>query len=297
MIQFKEVELADKSWIMNILRKNTFRGCEFTFSNLFAWGEQYNAMAAEIEGMLVIRSGREPYWFTYPIGEGDAVSVIKKLMDYAAAEGIEFRIQGLTGDLPEYLDAQFPNTFTFSYNRNYSDYIYLTENLQNLTGKKYSAKRNHINNFERDNPDWKYVSLCEENMPQCRQLVEEWCRENGGCKDPGKQMEFTAVQLMLDNFEELELSGGAILVEGKMIAFTLGERVTDDTFVVHVEKTFADIQGAYPIINREFAKNAANGYKYLNREEDMGVDGLRKSKLSYYPEIILDKYEAVADKT
>ena len=292
MLEFRNVTLEDKKWIDPLYKKNQFRSCEFSFANLYIWNEQYNTQIAEIDGFLVAKSGHSQS-FSYPIGEGSPKAVIEKLMIYAKEHGFAFRLRGLCEGAPEALEEMFPEQFDFSADRDYSDYIYSAESLMNLTGKKLSAKRNHINNFLRDNPDWQFEPITEDNIKECKELTVKWCQMNDCGDDEDKKKEFKAVNLALANLEALQLNGGLIRVAGEVIAFSIGEPLTEDTFVVHIEKTFSDIQGAYPIINREFVRHFAQAYTYVNREEDLGVPGLRKAKLSYYPVIILDKYDAV----
>ena len=159
----------------------------------------------------------------------------------------------------------------------------------NLKGKKYSKKRNHISAFEREN-DWSFEMIDEKNLPDCIAMNAAWARENEE-KNPGSiSLEQQAIHRAFDHYFELDFSGGLIRVEGKPVAFTMGENLNAETYCVHFEKAYADVRGAYPMINREFAKHALSGYKYINREDDAGVAGLRKAKLSYYPTILLEKY-------
>ena len=177
--------------------------------------------------------------------------------------------------------------------RDSSDYIYLQEKLSSLSGKKLHAKRNHIHRFEEEYPDWTYESITEENEEECARMAMEWCMQN--CMTEEERIEYDKIDesrlvvYAIRHREQLGFVGGAIRAAGKIIAITLGEPLTKDTFVVHFEKAYADIQGAYPIINREFVKHEMAEYQYVNREEDMGEEGLRKAKLSYRPEILLEK--------
>lgn len=293
--QFREVTLEDKAWIDPLFRYQQFKACVYSFANLYLWSEQYRVVIANIGGFLIIKGQSPRPSFAYPIGGGSADElreVIEALIEHARRGGYPLRMHGLVAEARAQLEALFPGRFEFHENRDDADYIYSAESLITLAGKKLSAKRNHINNFLRTHPDWQFEEMRNGNLDECREMAVKWCEMNDCADDPGKQSELLAVRKALRHFEALELSGGLIRAQGEVIAFSLGERLTDDTFVVHIEKTFSDIQGAYPMINREFAKHFAAGYRYINREEDMGVPGLRKAKLSYHPEIILDKYAA-----
>jgi hypothetical protein len=186
-----------------------------------------------------------------------------------------------------------PDIFDYKFNRSVSDYIYSSEKLVNLTGKKLQSKRNHINRFKREN-EWEYGSLSGNPslIKECKEMLDQWMEINMADKDPSLVYDDVATTLMLDNFEYLGLKGGVIRVRGKIVAFTIGEPLTRDTFVVHVEKAYTSIHGAYSIINQQFAEHETTGFTYINREEDMGFENLRNAKLSYQPDILLEKYNA-----
>jgi hypothetical protein len=191
------------------------------------------------------------------------------------------------------IEAEMPDIFDYKFNRSVSDYIYSSEKLVNLTGKKLQSKRNHINRFKREN-EWEYGSLSGNPslIKECKEMLDQWMEINMADKDPSLVYDDVATTLMLDNFEYLGLKGGVIRVRGKIVAFTIGEPLTRDTFVVHVEKAYTSIHGAYSIINQQFAEHETTGFTYINREEDMGFENLRNAKLSYQPDILLEKYNA-----
>ena len=174
-----------------------------------------------------------------------------------------------------------------------SDYIYTSEKLIHLKGKKLQSKRNHINRFMREN-EWKYKTLTgnPELVRECKSMLDKWMAINSEDKDPSIDYDDFATKIMLENFEYLNLKGGLICVNNEIAAFSIGEVLTKDTVVVHVEKAFTSIHGAYTIMNQQFVINEAADFLYINREEDMGVENLRKAKLSYQPDILLEKYNA-----
>ena len=166
----------------------------------------------------------------------------------------------------------------------------LTESMGHaLAGKKLHSKRNHVNRFKEMNPGWTYESMSEDNLEDCFQMALKWHQENGCENDCGKMAEMCVTLNSLRLFKELELVGGVLRIDGEVVAFTVGEAVTNDTFVVHIEKAFADIQGAYPMINQQFVLNECENYQYINREDDTGAEGLRKAKLSYRPVFLVEK--------
>ncbi len=191
------------------------------------------------------------------------------------------------------IEDAMPGRFDYKLNRSVSDYIYTSEKLINLTGKKLQSKRNHINRFKRENR-WQYKTLTgnQELVEECKGMLSKWMEINKEDEDPTLVHDNFATTTMLENFEYLNLKGGLICINNEIAAFSIGEHLTEDTMVVHVEKAFTSIHGAYNIINQQFVLHEADGYKYINREEDMGVENLRQAKLSYQPDIILEKYNA-----
>lgn len=288
-ILFKKPEIEDQPLIEPYFHAVKELGCEMTFSSLFLWSGHYRVQFAVVDDMLVLRAGEAPdFSFAYPIGIHDPKPVIETLRNYCREHGFVFRMHGLTNDKRADLEQAFPGEFEFVSDRDSADYIYLSEDLISLKGKKYHGKRNHINRFKEEN-NWSYEPITRENMDECVELALEWCRQNG-CADDGRLAEICVIKNSFRYFEQLKLVGGILRVDGKVVAFTIGEAVNEDVFVVHIEKAYAEINGAYPAINQEFVKHEASQYRYINREEDLGMEGLRKAKMSYRPVILLERY-------
>lgn len=236
-------------------------------------------------------NGRNSY--LKPLGGVDVKEGIAFIMDDHKQFDSLFQIRGLTQDMIDEIEEAMPGMFEYKLNRSVSDYIYTTEKLIHLKGKKLQSKRNHINRFNREN-DWKYKTLTgnPELVKECKMMLDKWMEMNMEEKDPSLVYDDYATTLMLENFEYLNLRGGLLCVDNEIAAFSIGEPLTEDTVVVHVEKAFTTIHGAYNMINQQFVENEAAGFMYVNREEDMGIDNLRQAKLSYQPDIILEKYNA-----
>ena len=178
------------------------------------------------------------------------------------------------------------------------DYVYDIHRLAELKGKKLQAKRNHIHRFEDACPDWRIVPLTEETLPQAKEMIALWyeahAKEHPGASFASEQR---ALRLAFENFRALEFEGLMLVSGGRTVAFTMGNRIRRDTFDVNFEKAFSDIQGAYAMVNRSFARMLSEKYPellYLNREDDMGLPGLRKAKLSYYPDLLLRKWVTIS---
>ncbi len=291
MIDFKPITLSDQDWIKALLKKSDFNGAEYSFGNNFVWRDIYHIEVAEYNGFYLARSGiGENRSYLYPAGNGDIKQVMEALIEDAKERGMEFGVYSATKESVALLETLMPGRFHYKENRDAFDYIYSTEKLSTLSGKKYHSKRNHIARFKEYNPDWAYEPITQENLADCIKMSREWCEQNDCDGDPGKQNEACAVKESLIHFFELGYVGGLLRAGGRIVAFTIGGPPNSDTFITHIEKAFSDVQGAYPMINCEFAKHAAQGFQYINREDDTGAEGLRKAKLSYKPEILLEKY-------
>lgn len=295
MLTFRMIELSDRELINSYLKKQNYRASDLCFTNLYAWGKKFNTQFAQENGWLFIRfkDNYDRNSYLKPIGEGDIKEGIEMIIeDHKQFDGV-FQIRGLTKEMIEKVSDAFPNQFNYKLNRSVSDYIYTTEKLTHLKGKKLQSKRNHINRFKRENK-WVYRSLVgnSDMVEACKRVLEKWMKMNGEDKDPTLVYDDFATTLMLEHFDFLEMKGGAILVDDEIVAFTIGEPLTKDTFIVHVEKAFSSIHGAYTIINQQFVENEMADFTYVNREEDMGIENLRKAKLSYQPDILLEKYNA-----
>ncbi len=296
MLNFRAFDANDRTLVQSYTYKTPYRNCDLAFANMFVWRFLYDTQIAEDDGFLFVR-----YWFhskpyyMLPLGNGDLGDAIRKIVAFAAENDQRFCMQGLTLQMKEAMEQCRPNLFSFTTNSEYSDYIYLRSDLAELTGKKYQPKRNHINQFKRLYPDYRFVPLTADLMPQCISLANHWKNINGDRKDRSYialESESKAIQRAFDNYKELDLRGGALIVDNKVIAFTYGSPINDNVFDVAVEKADASYMGAYAMINNEFVKTIPEQYTLINREEDLGIEGLRKAKLSYHPHEILDKYTA-----
>ncbi|MCD8363524.1 MAG: phosphatidylglycerol lysyltransferase domain-containing protein [Lachnospiraceae bacterium] len=290
-ISFKKPQLEDRELIEGYFDRLGRYSCEWTFANFYLWSRFFNAMWAVIDGLLVFRSGYEDaYSYTFPIGEGDHRAVLERLMAEARSAGCPFRMHSLGREDAEALEQYFPGQFEVEWLRDYADYVYETEKLIQLSGKKYHGKKNHINQFKAQYPDWTYEPITDDNVEECFQMALHWRVENGCEADPEKNQEMCVTMNSLRLYKELGLKGGLLRAEGRIVAFTLGEPLgKSDAFVVHIEKAYADVRGAYPMINQQFLEHEVSGYRYVNREDDTGDEGLRKAKESYHPAFLVEK--------
>ena len=286
MIEFKEVELSDKLWARELLSYSAYRGCEYTFGNSFIWQCVYNTKIARVKDFYFFRSSGG---YFFPAGRGDFRKAIELLRKDAKAEGKPLNFVTMNKASRRWLEENYPGEFEFGLDRGFQDYVYNFSDLAELKGKKYHSKRNFINRFRENN--WKYEPITPGNIGECADMSAAWLMENNS-DDRSLRRENCVVRRGLDFFFDLDFIGGLLRVDGEVIAFTFGEAATSDTFVVHAEKAFTKTQGAYPAINYEFVNNACTGFTYINREEDMGLENLRKAKMSYHPAFLEEKFNA-----
>jgi hypothetical protein len=246
-----------------------------------------------VNGWLVFKFWLDEERMAYmqPVGKGNIKDILEVLIADAAMGGERFLMLGVCAEVKAELETVLPDRLVYSGNRDYFDYIYRRQDLATLTGKRYQPKRNFINRFKKEYA-YRYAPLTPDTLGDCLLLETEWQKENTERKGEEAVEEYQAVTFALNHFEELGLTGGVLYVNDKVAAFTYGMPINGDVFGVHAEKADLSVVGAYPMINCEFANRIPEQYTYINREEDLGIAGLRKAKLSYYPEIILDKYVA-----
>ena len=289
-VAFRRTELEDRELMHSYFERFPSRSCERTFANSLLWSRHYPVTFAVIEDTLVFRSTGQGEAFTYPAGEPENVKrALDFLKTYTQERGLPLVLYHITQAQFEQLEEWYPGRFEIEYNRDIADYIYESEKLATLSGKKLHAKRNHINKFKATHENWSYETMTEDNLEECFQMALKWRNENNCDEDEDKNAEMCVTLNALRLFKELELTGGVLKIDGQVVAFTLGEEICEDTFVVHIEKAFADIQGAYPMINQQFVEHECSDYQYINREEDTGAEGLRKAKLSYRPVFLVEK--------
>ena len=295
MLDLKEVTIGDRAWVIDLMRRSIFRGSEYNFANLYNWSTTYTVRIGRFEDFFIVQSGETSLRFLYPAGSGDVTRAIDAIEEHVRAKGQPLRMYGVNPEARAVLEQCYPGRFIFTPVRDNFDYIYERESLATLKGKKLHGKRNHIARFLDANPDWRYEQLGKENFKEVWEMNAEWCRRNQCDKSVSLQREACAARSGLEHFDELELTGGVLRVGGNVIAFTYGSPVTDDTFDVHVEKAFSDIQGAYPMINQQFVLRELEGYRYVNREDDVGDEGLRRAKESYQPAFLYQRF-SVAER-
>ncbi len=288
MLEFRDIDISDKEHINNCLQLSDFMGCEYTFANNMAWKRLADSKIAFYKDFYIVCSqtiNNTPY-FVFPSGKGDYTEVFGELRKYTDSMGVPLQIIGITEKYLPMFNEIFPEKFSVEYDRDSSDYIYLASDLLELKGKKYHSKRNHLSHFR--SLDYTFSLIQEKDFDDCISFCTE--DYNNKYHDHSSVAEQYAINTYFSYFNEMGLSGGIIRIDGKVVAVTVGERLNSDTFCVHIEKADKSFSGIYTAINNFFVSSAVKDFKYVNREEDLGIEGLRKAKLSYHPVFLLNKY-------
>ncbi|NMA66412.1 MAG: DUF2156 domain-containing protein [Clostridiaceae bacterium] len=298
MTNFKPLTIEERDLFTDIFKNYQPVTSELSFSYLYMWRGDYNLSWDIIEDYLCLVSKSEYYspfaFCPIPVdGKKNDLNfrkALNALEEHFAKENLTL----IFGRVPEGLLADLQSVYQERIEVEFldwaSDYVYEVSNLISLPGKKLRKKRNHINKFLREYGSYEYVPIDETNKNECRRIFEEWCDKNDNCNERRVSCERMACYELINNWSKLPLKGAFIKVNGNFEAFTIGEKLNDYTAVVHVEKGNSDIHGIYPLINRDFCINEWRDLKYINREEDMGIEGLRKSKLSYNPDLMVKKF-------
>ena len=289
-LEFRKPELEDIALMKEAFKYIKHFTCDYTPANIFLWSNIYNTEIAFLDRDLYIKYiNNGDTFFGFPFVKKSIKEGIENLKEYCAEKNIEFKMGIIEPEMFEIIDNLYPDEYTITYNRDSSDYVYDIQSMANLAGKKYHGKKNHINKFKKIYSDWTYEKITDENINECYEMLKQWCVENKCVENKSKAEEVCVMLKGLDNMFVLGMIGGIIRTRTCIVAITLGEPVNDEEFVIHFEKAFSDIQGAYPMINQQFILEELMDYKYVNREEDMGVEGLRKAKESYNPVMMAKK--------
>ncbi|MBQ7960700.1 MAG: DUF2156 domain-containing protein [Clostridia bacterium] len=293
-IDIKPVTMESKPLLDSYFRNGLFLNSELTFTNMFIWQPSYNIRYAEIGDTLCIFSKykNEPESVNLSTFSGNIQEAVSKLLEYFNEISSPPLIRLFSKEQKTILSESFPGMFRFEKDPDSYDYVYNISDLINLSGSKYHAKRNHINKFK-SLYNYQYHTMTPEYREACREMFCRWCEsKKDSISNIGDQL--TAVNRLLDNWESLDIAGGCITVDGQMVAFSFGEVLCyrNSIAVIHLEHADTDFQGSFPMINQQFLEHQWSDFKLVNREEDMGLEGLRKAKKSYYPVLLTEKYTA-----
>lgn len=293
MLSFRQMQLEDKELFNRYTKGLVFENTELSFTNLYIWRQGWQIEICEHEGVLYI-SYRHPdtgclghMQPIVPAGMPVRPAVETALADIRArACGMD--IMGVNDEFITRLRTEGTDGFIINEDRDLAEYVYLQSDLANLQGKKYHSKRNHLNKFLAD-VAYTWQDLTPEMLPMCLSICRHWLEDREGDDDVDK-CEYCAISEAVSNMRELDLTGALICVDGRPTAFTVGERFRPNMALIHLEKADPTVPGIYAFINQQFVFRNFRDMEFVNREEDMGIPGLRKAKESYYPDHMVNKY-------
>jgi len=288
---FKTIQLEDRSFIHDMLWTYAPEISEMTFTNLFIWRGYYKFRWAVYKDWLLIISheGANGTYALQPIGPSSRKEAVTVLFDWFRSESVSDRPRIERADERCASELTDVDHIEIEPLREHFDYVYRKKDLMELAGNRYRSKRNHINQFIRFHT-YEYDLLRDHYIDDCLALQEKWCRMNRCEDDLDLLGEDEAIREILTQYNSLSTQGAVIVVDGRVGAFTIGEQLNRDTVVIHIEKADPDIPGLYQLVNQQFCRHMEEEIIYVNREQDLGIDGLRKAKLSYYPDHFVEKY-------
>lgn len=294
-MQFLPINIYSKDIVKSFFDMQRIEASDMLFGNLYIWHFSRDISYAILNDCLVIKTKfpNEKYPFIfYPLGLGDRQKTIKDVMDYFLSNNMKFAIKSLEPYQKYELEKNMPNIFDISPNRDRFDYIYNVSDLINLNGRKLHSKKNHLNKFLNLYPNFVYERIDSSNAIDVFESYVEWFNKNPNITD-GLRNEFVGIESTLRNFNLLDMKGGVIKIDNKIAAFTLGEQINSNSVVIHIEKANTFYEGIYQAINQQFLCNDWNEMEFVNREEDLGIEGLRRAKMTYNPIRFVEKFEAV----
>ena len=294
MIDFQKFDEQTKTEYLKALFAAGERGCEYSYANLNLWGRQ---RVARLDGFFVLFSQFDRFSiYPFPVGSGDIRPVLDTVIRDARERGIICRLTGLTPADTMLVEELYPGQFRFHPDRDSCDYVYDIHDLADLKGRKYQKKRNHSNRFWQNHPNCAAVPITPENLPAVEAMVAAWyAGKQAGDPNNDYHLEKQALHRAFGHMQELGLEGLALMENGNILAMTMGSALSQDTFDIHFEKAMDYADGAYPAIAQAFAAYLREKHpdlRFLNREDDMGIPGLRQSKLSYFPHHLVVKFWA-----
>ena len=288
-MEFRKLTLECINTLRPYFMDNQCRICDCTIGGTFIWRDYHKTEYTEEDGVLYLKVSYPEPAFTPPRSSGEpSKESYERILEYCAQSGVPAQLCSVSEPVLQIILGMYPDAQAQT-DRDWSDYLYLSSDMTDLAGRKFSGQRNHINRFLREHPAWAFERITAENLSGIRAFYEKYAREH--LKDSKAYNEGDRKALeVLDNLDMYGLFGGALYVDGEIAGVSLGETV-DDTLYIHTEKANTEYHGAYPMLVNQFAKMfVSEGIEYINREEDDGVEGLRTSKLSYHPTALLNKY-------
>lgn len=294
---FKDIDMEARELLNPYFDLVDYEACEYCFDTLYMWQHLYKTGYYIGDGFAVIVAEYEGNTFSIlPLAKKeDMLRVIQFVIEYFEREQKKIYFRGITEEVVEFLKEYYPDKFEYNKERDLFDYVYDGESMRELKGRKNVKKRNHINYFLKEYEGrYEYRLLDENDFEACLELVQQWTsnKEENGQVDEEMEEELVGIKKLFKNYSVLKdkLKIAGIFIDNKLEAFTMGEYINPNMALIHIEKANPSIRGLYPLINQQFLVNEFSDVEFVNREEDLGIEGLRKAKLSYHPVRFVEKY-------
>ncbi len=296
-MNFKDIDMQSREELNPYFDLVDYEACEYCFTTLYMWQHLYKTGYYIGDDFAIIVGAYEGNTFSIlPLAKKENMrKAIQFAIDYFEKEGKKIYFRGITNEVVEFLKDNYPDKFDYTQERDLFDYVYDGDNMRELKGRKNVKKRNHINYFLKEYEGrFEYRLLDENDFEDCFKLMRTWTsnKEENGQLDEEMEEELIGIKKLLKNYSILKdrLKIAGIFVDNKLEAFTIGEYLNSDMALIHIEKANPIIRGLYPFINQQFLVNEFSDVSFVNREEDLGIEGLRKAKLSYHPIKFIEKY-------
>lgn len=294
IFEFKDITLEDKLKITNIYNTYQSRSCDNCFANNFLWSKSKNLKLCYFKNSIFYKNDQVDNVYTFPVGDDNEIKEIIDLIISDCENFNEIKFVNVKQEGIDFLKKNYGNRIVVNEIRGRQDYVYLTDKLINLSGKKLHSKRNHINKFLKLYDNYSFEIIDSNNINDCFDMLHKWKITNEIDQDAEKLVELNIAYDTIKYYFDLDLEGGLLRVDNEVIAFAIGEMICDDTFCTHIEKALTDYEGSYTMINQLVARNIVQDRAvYINREEDVDSLGLRKAKMSYYPDLMVNKDEVI----
>lgn len=286
----KKLEIKDYNIIKKYLDDANYEGYNSNFVNMMMWDHEYNTkFHIEDNYLIMLHNYKGEIFFSMPFCKKEYIKeAIGYMIDYCQKNNISFRMNECIKEVKECIELTFGNQFVYLDDRDNYDYIYSREALETLKGKKMQKRRNHFNSFVKEGYDFIYKEIEFNDMDNIFEFLHRWDDEHDDSLSVTS--EYVAIMYLLSNIDIFPIKTGCIYINNKIEAFIIGSPLKHNTIEIHVEKANKDIRGLYVAICKFFLENNFKGYEYINREEDMGLENLRKSKLSLHPIRLVEKY-------
>lgn len=294
--EFKPIELEDRKVLEPVFRNYQPQTSEWTFTNFFIWRNHYHFQWTRYGELLLFLSNpldQETY-FLMPLGQAPRIEAAKAMLEWLAREGKAIAPSIQKADARFAGEVRADGSLQVVPQRDHFDYVYASSDLISLAGRKFHSKKNFLNRFEKQHPNMQFLPLAEDLIPECIRVLDRWCLNRDCERNPVLQAEVDAVRQAFIHFDSLDLAGGTILIDGQVEAFTLSGRLNAETAVIHIEKADPDIHGLFAVINQRFVREQWALVPWINREQDLGEENLRKAKLSYQPARLVEKFKILA---